>query len=91
MATIHAILALHRSGHSNRGLPILLAGWLRRAGLRARTGELKIRSSDFRTWHRAQVLPQATNLTARPNALRRLWRPTLVGFGCACGAGVLVA
>jgi DNA polymerase-4 len=40
-----------------------LASRLRHAGLRARTIELKIRSSDFRTRHRGQSLPQATNLT----------------------------
>jgi DNA polymerase IV len=40
-----------------------LAGRLRHAGLRARTIELKIRSSDFRTRHRGQALPQATNRT----------------------------
>jgi DNA polymerase-4 len=40
-----------------------LASRLRQAGLLARTVELKIRSSDFRTRHRAQSLPEATNLT----------------------------
>ena len=40
-----------------------LAARLRHAGLRARTVELKIRSSDFRTRHRAQALPEATNAT----------------------------
>jgi DNA polymerase-4 len=40
-----------------------LAGRLRHAGLHARTVELKMRSSDFRTRHRAQALPQATNQT----------------------------
>jgi DNA polymerase-4 len=40
-----------------------LASRLRRAGLRARTVELKIRSSDFRTRHRAQALAQPTDVT----------------------------
>jgi DNA polymerase-4 len=40
-----------------------LAARLRHAGLRARTVELKIRSSDFTTRHRAQALPEATNAT----------------------------
>lgn len=40
-----------------------LAGRLRHAGLRTRTVELKIRSSDFRTRHRAQALRQPSNLT----------------------------
>src|SRR5205085_8354443 len=41
-----------------------LASRLRHAGLRARTVEVKIRSSDFRTRHRGQGLAQASNLTA---------------------------
>jgi DNA polymerase-4 len=40
-----------------------LAARLRHAGLRARTVELKIRSSDFKTRHRAQSLPEASNAT----------------------------
>jgi DNA polymerase-4 len=40
-----------------------LAARLRHAGLRARTVELKIRSSDFRTRHRAQALREASNAT----------------------------
>lgn len=40
-----------------------LASRLRHAGLKARTVELKIRSSDFQTRHRAKALPEATNLT----------------------------
>jgi DNA polymerase-4 len=40
-----------------------LCGRLRQHGLRARTVELKIRSSDFRTRSRAQALPEATNST----------------------------
>ncbi len=40
-----------------------LAARLRHAGLRARTVELKIRSSDFKTRHRAQALPEASNAT----------------------------
>jgi DNA polymerase-4 len=40
-----------------------LCGRLRHHGLRARTVELKIRSSDFRTRSRAQALPEATNST----------------------------
>jgi DNA polymerase-4 len=40
-----------------------LASRLRQADLLARTVELKIRSSDFHTRHRAGSLPEATNLT----------------------------
>jgi DNA polymerase-4 len=40
-----------------------LAARLRHAGLRARNVELKIRSADFRTRHRAQALLEATHLT----------------------------
>jgi DNA polymerase-4 len=40
-----------------------LAARLRHAGLRARTVELKIRSSDFKTRHRGQALPEASNST----------------------------
>jgi DNA polymerase-4 len=40
-----------------------LAGRLRHEGVRARTVELKIRSSDFRTRTRSLSLPEATNLT----------------------------
>jgi DNA polymerase IV len=40
-----------------------LAGRLRHVGIKARTVELKIRSSDFQTRHRGQALPEATNLT----------------------------
>ncbi len=40
-----------------------LAARLRHVGLRARTVELKIRSSDFRTRHRAQALPEPSNAT----------------------------
>lgn len=40
-----------------------LASRLRHASLRARTVELKIRSSDFRTRTRAQALPEASNGT----------------------------
>ena len=40
-----------------------LGGRLRQAGLRARTVEVKVRSSDFRTRHRAQALPGATDST----------------------------
>jgi DNA polymerase-4 len=40
-----------------------LAQRLRQHQLRARTVELKLRSADFRTRMRSQVLPQATNLT----------------------------
>jgi DNA polymerase-4 len=40
-----------------------LAARLRHVGIKARTVELKIRSSDFHTRHRAQALPEATNLT----------------------------
>jgi DNA polymerase IV len=41
-----------------------LAGRLRQAGLQARTVELKIRSSDFRTRHRAQALREPSNVTS---------------------------
>ena len=40
-----------------------LAGRLRREGLRARTVELKVRAADFRTWTRAQSLPEPTDRT----------------------------
>jgi DNA polymerase-4 len=40
-----------------------LGSRLRHAGILARTVELKMRSSDFRTRHKAQALPEATNLT----------------------------
>jgi DNA polymerase-4 len=40
-----------------------LAGRLRHAGLHARTIDIKIRSSDFRTWTRAVTLAEPTNLT----------------------------
>jgi DNA polymerase IV len=40
-----------------------LASRLRQVEIKARTVELKIRSSDFQTRHRAQALPEATNLT----------------------------
>lgn len=40
-----------------------LGGRLRHEGVQTRTVEVKIRSSDFRTRHRAQGLPAATNLT----------------------------
>jgi DNA polymerase-4 len=42
------------------GLTDELATRLRRASLRARTLEVKIRSSDFRTRHPSQVLPEAS-------------------------------
>jgi DNA polymerase-4 len=41
-----------------------LAGRLRQAGLQARTVELKIRSSDFRTRHRAGALGEPSNVTS---------------------------
>jgi DNA polymerase-4 len=40
-----------------------LAARLRRCELHARTLEVKIRSSDFRTCHRAQALPEPSNIT----------------------------
>jgi DNA polymerase-4 len=40
-----------------------LAARLRHAGLRAHTVELKVRSSDFRTRHRAQALPEPSDST----------------------------
>lgn len=51
-----------------------LAGRLRHAGVRARTVEVKIRSSDFRTRHRGQALAEATNLT------EFLWQAALEVF-----------
>jgi DNA polymerase-4 len=45
------------------GLVEHLAGRLRHAGLRGRTVELKARSSDFRTRHRAQALPEPSDST----------------------------
>jgi DNA polymerase-4 len=51
-----------------------LASRLRHAGVRARGVEVKIRSSDFRTRHRAQALPEATNATDA------LWRAALEVF-----------
>jgi len=45
------------------GLVEHLAGRLRHAGLRAGTVEVKVRSSDFRTRHRARALGRATNAT----------------------------
>jgi DNA polymerase-4 len=45
------------------GLTDHLAGRLRHAGLRARTVEVKVRSSDFRTRQRAQALGRASNAT----------------------------
>jgi DNA polymerase-4 len=41
----------------------LLAGRLRSQGLMARTVELKVRSSDFRTWTRSLSLAEATDVT----------------------------
>jgi DNA polymerase IV len=41
-----------------------LAGRLRQAGLQARTVELKIRSSNFHTRHRAGTLPEPSNVTS---------------------------
>jgi DNA polymerase-4 len=46
-----------------RDLTDHVAARLRQSGIRARTVELKIRSSDFRTRHRAQALREATDLT----------------------------
>jgi DNA polymerase-4 len=48
-----------------------LGGRLRKQGVRARTVELKVRSSDFRTRTRAYTLPEATDLTDV------LWRAAL--------------
>jgi DNA polymerase IV len=45
------------------GLVEHLAGRLRHAGLRAGTVELKARSADFRTRHRAQALPEPSGST----------------------------
>jgi DNA polymerase-4 len=60
-----------------------LAARLRHAGLRARTVELKVRSSDFCTRHRAQALPEATDATDE------LWRAARVLFDRGVGRDVL--
>jgi DNA polymerase IV len=51
-----------------------LASRLRHVGIKARTVELKIRSSDFQTRHRARALPEPTNLT------EPLWQTALEIF-----------
>jgi DNA polymerase-4 len=51
-----------------------LAGRLRKEGVRARTMELKLRSSDFRTRVRAVSLPEATDVT------ESLWRAVVQLF-----------
>jgi DNA polymerase-4 len=62
--------------------PEVLRGWLlelveqlgqrvRQAGVQARTVELKLRSSDFKTHTRSQTLPEPTDLTAS------LWKAAL--------------
>jgi DNA polymerase-4 len=38
---------------------------VRRAGVRGRTVELRVRTSDFRTYNRSQTLPDPTDITAR--------------------------
>lgn len=48
-----------------------LGGRLRKEGVRARTVELKVRSSDFRTRTRAYSIPEATDAT------EELWRAAL--------------
>src|SRR5262249_22692912 len=54
-----------------------LAARLRGHGLRARTVELKVRSSDFRTKIRSQSLPQPTDVTAELwQAARELFEST---------------
>lgn len=68
-----------------------LAGRLRQHGLWARTVELKLRSSDFRTQTRSQSLPEATNATEvlwqaagalLERSLTREWLPVrLLGVG----------
>jgi DNA polymerase-4 len=60
-----------------------LAARLRHAGLRARTVELKIRSSDFRTRHRAQALPEPSDATDV------LWQSAQALFDRAVGHEVL--
>lgn len=50
------------------GLTDHLGGRLRHHGLFARAVELKVRSSEFRTWTRSQALPEATSATSA------LWR-----------------
>jgi DNA polymerase-4 len=51
-----------------------LAGRLRREELLARTIDVKIRSSEFRTWVRSQALPEATHAT------EVLWRTAAALF-----------
>jgi DNA polymerase-4 len=60
-----------------------LAGRLRKEGVRARTVELKLRSSDFRTWTRSLSLPAATDMTDA------LWRAALQLFERSVTAEVL--
>jgi DNA polymerase-4 len=60
-----------------------LAGRLRKEGVRARTVELKLRSSDFRTWTRSLSLPAATDVTDA------LWRAALQLFERSVTAEVL--
>ncbi len=60
-----------------------LAVRLRRAGLKARTVELKIRSSDFRTWTRSTTLATSTNVTevlwqTAKNLLTRSLKPDML-------------
>jgi DNA polymerase-4 len=60
-----------------------LAARLRHAGLRARTIELKIRSSDFRTRHRGQALPEPSDST------QVLWQSARALFDRGVGRNVL--
>jgi DNA polymerase-4 len=60
-----------------------LAGRLRKEGVRARTVELKLRSSDFRTRTRSLSLPAATDVTDA------LWRAALRLFERSVTAEVL--
>ena len=60
-----------------------LGGRLRKAGLRARTVELKVRSSDFRTRTRSLSLPEATDVTDT------LWHAALALFDRSVSADIL--
>jgi DNA polymerase-4 len=60
-----------------------LAARLRQAGVRGRTLEVKLRSSDFRTRHRAQALPEATDAT------EVLWQAASALFDSSLGRDLL--
>jgi DNA polymerase-4 len=65
------------------GLVDQLAGRLRSQGLRGRTVELKVRSSDFRTRTRALALPEATDATDV------LWQAALALLDRSLGSDML--